>query len=173
MYEILPNLFLSSFGDILDENSSNFFIVNCTKNLPMISNNNIRLSIDDNETKKSMDIMYNSFEKICDRIDIELSNNNKVIVHCLAGIQRSPTIICAYLMIKKQYQLQDAILYIKSKKNNIFFCKINFMASLQKLQLKIINNLIGIPFLNLYEEEKDDDWDDINDHYNYINTFYN
>lgn len=147
MIEIIKNLFLSSYNDIeIYEPLSKYFIINCSKDLEMKCDNNIRLSIDDNGSNESINVMYKSFENICDIIETQLNDNKIVIVHCLAGIQRSPTVICAYLMIKKQYQLQDAILFIKSKKTNIFFHKINFIESLQKLQLQIINDKIGNNF---------------------------
>jgi len=138
MIEIISNLFLSSYNDIeLHEPLSKYFIVNCSKDLQMKCNDNIRLSVDDNGSNESIDIMYKSFDKICNIIDKKLSNNKIVIIHCLAGVQRSPTIICAYLMLKKNYKLEEAILLLISKKSNIFFYNINFIESLQKLELQI------------------------------------
>lgn len=37
----------------------------------------------------------------------------KVLVHCIMGISRSPTITIAYLMIKKGFRAKDAVEKIK------------------------------------------------------------
>ena len=39
-----------------------------------------------------------------------------VLVHCRAGMHRSPTIICAYL-IKLGYSLEDAVSFVKSRRS--------------------------------------------------------
>lgn len=56
-----------------------------------------------------------------------LSDNlNNVLVHCMQGLSRSATIICAYLIHKKSMTFFDAIEYVKLKRNirpNIGFKK--------------------------------------------------
>lgn len=140
MYEILPKLYLSSFADIdLSLSDDDVFIINCTKELPMKYNNNYRISVNDDMFDNSFTIMYDSFAKAVDIIDINLEKNKKVIVHCFAGIQRSAAVICAYLMVCKGYTLEDAILFMRQKKPDVFIGNINFIVSLQKLQLDLLN----------------------------------
>jgi protein-tyrosine phosphatase len=86
--------------------------------------------------------MYESFIDVVDIININLKNNKTVIVHCFAGIQRSAAVICAYLMLHG-YNLEDAILFMRQKKPDIFIGNINFIVSLQKLQLDLLNKKLG------------------------------
>lgn len=67
-----------------------------------------------------------------------MKNNKTVIVHCFAGIQRNAAVICAYLMIH-DYTLEDAILFMRQKKPDVFIGNINFIVSLQKIQLDLLN----------------------------------
>ena len=61
--------------------------------------------------------------------------NYNILVHCYAGIQRSPSIIAAYLIRYYNFSMYEAINYIKQKKNKTFYPKINFYNSLNKYQL--------------------------------------
>lgn len=40
----------------------------------------------------------------------------KILVHCHAGISRSPTIILAYLMAKKNFKLIEAVRYVTDRR---------------------------------------------------------
>jgi len=143
MYEILPKLYLSSFADIdLSLSDDDVFIVNCTKNFSMKHSNNYRISVDDDMSDDAIKIMYESFTDVVNIIDKNLKNNKTVIVHCFAGIQRSAAVICAYLMIHG-YTLEDAILFMRQKKPDVFIGNINFIRSLQKLQLDLLNKKLG------------------------------
>ena len=144
---ILPKLYLSSFADI-DTSDDDLFIVNCSKDLDMKHSNNYRISVNDDMCDDSIKIMYESFTDVVDIIDINLKNNKTVIVHCFAGIQRSAAVICAYLMIHG-YTLEDAILFMRQKKHDVFIGNINFIVSLQKLQLDLLNKKLGY---NIYDD---------------------
>ena len=51
MYEILPNLYLSSFNDAqVAANKQEFFQINVTKDIPMLKPNNHRIAIDDDQS---------------------------------------------------------------------------------------------------------------------------
>lgn len=50
-------------------------------------------------------------------IDDAIKNNNKVLVHCAAGISRSSSIIIAYLMYKNKMSFDNAFEYVKNKRS--------------------------------------------------------
>jgi len=133
MNEIIPNLYLSSFTNAqLYPDIKNCYIVNCTKNLDMLSKTGIRLSVDDDMNTKNLDIMFESLILLTDKIHEQIKNNNTVVVHCLAGQQRSATVIAAYLMRYKKLTLIDSIKFTRNKRNEAFFWQVNFRDSLER-----------------------------------------
>lgn len=131
MYEIIPNLFLAGYHSV-NVDDPHTFVVNCTMDLPMKSQHNMRIAVDDDGSKQSLDHMFLRLSETADRIHDELTIGNKVVVHCLAGQQRSPAVVAAYLMKHHAYSLEDAIRYIRAKKPDAFFWSINFLDSLQR-----------------------------------------
>ena len=85
------------------------FVINCTKDLPMIIDDGIRLYVNDDMEENSFEIMYKALPYFIEMIDIKRKEGKDVVVHCLAGRQRSACIICAYLMIKLKYSYEEAI----------------------------------------------------------------
>lgn len=134
MYEILPNLFLAAFQEA-KECPPNSFVVNCTRDLPMINDEGHRIPVDDNGTKESLDAMFLALPEAVKLIHQELGNNRPVVVHCLAGQQRSPIVICAYLMAKRGFTMEEAVSYVRSKKRDALFWTINFLDSLQRFSM--------------------------------------
>lgn len=131
MFEIMPNLFLSSFQDVAV--TPDTFVVNCTKDLPMKSPNGIRIAVDDDMSRESSLVMLKALPGAVKEIDRQLHvHKRRVVVHCQAGQQRSPTVVAAYLICKYGYDLDRAIQYIKSKKRDAFFYQVNFRDSLEK-----------------------------------------
>jgi protein-tyrosine phosphatase len=39
-----------------------------------------------------------------------------VVVHCMCGIRRSPSVIIAYLMASQDMSLSDSLLHVKEKR---------------------------------------------------------
>lgn len=130
MHEIIPNLFLSSYHSV--EVTPDTFIVNCTKDLPMLNDNNARIAVNDDMSREALHGMLLALPEVVDEIERQLESGNRVVVHCLAGQQRSPTVIAAYLVAKCGYSLLDAITYIRSKKKDAFFWSVNFRDSLEQ-----------------------------------------
>lgn len=58
----------------------------------------------------------NTLFRVIDMIDSYLTNNQKVVVNCYAGISRSSSIVIAYIMYKYKLTLQEAYQYVKSKR---------------------------------------------------------
>lgn len=137
MHEILPNLYLSGYHNIKLQNKASTFIVNCTKDLPMYCEKGIYIAVDDDGSKEALDGMFNKFSEVADRIHQELQNGSQVVVHCLAGQQRSPAMVAAYLMKHRGYTLENAVRHIRAKKPDAFFWSINFLDPLQRYAMML------------------------------------
>ncbi len=64
-----------------------------------------KLSLTDEE---SSNIDF-SVSRACEIIDAAAASRGKVLVHCVAAISRSPTIIAAYLMKKRGMSLRESL----------------------------------------------------------------
>lgn len=65
----------------------------------------LRIAINDDELT---DIKQH-FDKAFEFIDKCISNGGKVLIHCAAGISRSSTITCSYLMKKNKMKFKEAL----------------------------------------------------------------
>ena len=93
-------------------------VVNCTKTLPNHFETEsgvhyLRVPIDD---LPSQDITP-FFESTFAFLDEHLSKGEAVLVHCMAGISRSVTIVIAYLMRKKGLKFQEAFALVRSRRH--------------------------------------------------------
>lgn len=66
------------------------------------------------------------FDRVSRFIDAQLKEGGKVLVHCGAGVSRSVTLIMAYLISYKKYNLRSAYALVRNKRkiirpNNGFF----------------------------------------------------
>eukprot|EP00345_Euplotes_harpa_P004067 CAMPEP_0168331516 /NCGR_PEP_ID=MMETSP0213-20121227/8380_1 /TAXON_ID=151035 /ORGANISM="Euplotes harpa, Strain FSP1.4" /LENGTH=86 /DNA_ID=CAMNT_0008335307 /DNA_START=185 /DNA_END=445 /DNA_ORIENTATION=- len=50
-------------------------------------------------------------------IDSALEADEHVLVHCAAGVSRSPTMVIAYLMHKNQWTFEKAFAFVKNKRS--------------------------------------------------------
>jgi len=166
--QILPNLYLGSIEASTDEkfikdNNINV-IVNCSKDIKNSFDLNLlkpieeaplevqkwlyensyyikyyRLSIDDN----GKDIEINNFFELgvplLSKVITEIKNGKNILVHCLAGNQRSAAFTVALIMCLHKKNLEEAISFVSEKKPNIFFFgrQNNFIKPLER-----INNVL-------------------------------
>jgi protein-tyrosine phosphatase len=168
-HEILPNLFLGSVEASTDNsfifNKKISVIVNCSKDLKnefqlnllkpieeapqeiqtWLYNNSYyikyyRIPVDDNGKEIEIQNFYKYTMEILDLIMNEYKKGKNILVHCLAGNQRSASFICAFLMFYKNITLEESIKYLLDKKPNVFFFgkMINFISALEKIE----NNFI-------------------------------
>ena len=93
-----------------------------------------RIPIDDNGKKEEINNFYNYLLTEIDKIITEYNNGKTILIHCLAGNQRSAAFVVAFLMKYKKIGIQDAINMLIEKKPNVFFFgrQINFMDALEK-----------------------------------------
>jgi len=69
------------------------------------------------------------FAEAIEFIDKAREVNGRVLVHCQAGVSRSPTIVIAYLMARNQQNLSDAFSFVKDRRS-IVAPNLNFMGQL-------------------------------------------
>ncbi|KAL1415922.1 hypothetical protein MTO96_028516 [Rhipicephalus appendiculatus] len=72
-------------------------------------------------------------------LDEAHASGSRVLVHCHAGVSRSPTITVAYLMHHLRLPLVDAYRYLKAKRP-IISPNLNFMGQLVELEQKLAQN---------------------------------
>lgn len=84
-----------------------------------------------------------SISKVCDAactiIDAALKSHNntgKVLVHCSAGISRSPTLVAAYLMKRRQMSLKDALRQILAARPQVS-PNPGFVRQLKELEMQL------------------------------------
>ena len=143
--EIIPGLWLgdkdiSMNKQFFKDNDINI-VINCSKDLPFINLDveKVRLKIHDNLENEEIINMYNNLNYITKYINDNLLLCRNILVHCYAGKQRSATIIISYLLKYGKMNLEKSIDLLKSKKNDVFIPKNNFIYS-----LKLYNKHISI-----------------------------
>ena len=98
------------------------------------------------EYPKELEIKHKSF-KLEDKINNNIlkyfkecinfiEDGDKIYIHCLFGISRSPTIVIAYLMWKTHFNFEDIYNFVKKRRPNIEPNK-GFIS-----QLKQFNNML-------------------------------
>jgi protein-tyrosine phosphatase len=128
MYRILDRLYLSDFEDAMNA-PEGMFIVNCTRNLPMVGRG-IRLPVDDDLSQRAMRGMREYLPRVISAIDSVRTSGGSVLVHCRAGMQRSPAVIAAYLMHTQGMGRDEAIQFIRNRKPDAFLTGVNFKSVL-------------------------------------------
>lgn len=131
LFEVLPHLYLASYQSASDDSPQDAYIVNCTKDLPMVRRNGMRVAVDDDMSRDAMHGMFRALPDVVDKVHELICQNIDVVVHCMAGQQRSPTVIAAYLVRYQGYSLEEAIRHIRNTKKDAFFWNINFCESLE------------------------------------------
>jgi len=120
---ILPFLYLGSQQDahnrqlLLDYHIN--YEVNVSTNCPkpdfIQDSHFFRLPVNDNYGEKLLPY----FVQATQFIDQVRDSHGYVLVHCLAGISRSPTVAIAYVMRHLKMTFDDAFRYVKSKRTTI------------------------------------------------------
>lgn len=149
--EIIPRLFLGPYEaaknlEFIEQNNISV-IVNCTRNLENCFSLNFkksleeaplevqqwikdnctsyikyyRIPIDDKDTIEENELFYNETSKVLPEL-IELYLSGKtILVHCLAGIQRSASLVVIMLVYLLEISLEDALVFLEMRKPNVFF----------------------------------------------------
>ena len=76
-----------------------------------------------------------------------IEGNDKIFIHCAAGMSRAPTIVIAYLIWKKKISLDEAIRLVREKRP-VISPNANFMNQLKIFQDLLIKNDYDIDKIN-------------------------
>ena len=165
IHQIIPQLFIGpvdasqNFEDLQKNNIC--VIVNCSKDLDnkfqlnllksleeapkevqdWLYNNSYyikyyRIAVDDNGNSDEILSFYHQTRNLLNTIKKEYDSKKNILVHCLAGNQRSAAFVCAFLMFIKNISTQESIkLLLEQKPNSFFFgTRINFIEALNQLE---------------------------------------
>ena len=132
---ILDRLYLGNYKSPELYGDKVSLIINCTKDLPLLPNNNIRESIripiNDDPSECDNLLQFIKDNNILEKIHSTIIGGQSVLVHCKAGAQRSCAVVALYLIKYYKTQPSEAIEYIKKHRAIAFFGHVNFMKALQ------------------------------------------
>ncbi|CAF0996736.1 unnamed protein product [Adineta ricciae] len=147
MSEIVPHIYVGNICDAqnLDRLTEHGIthIINCTPDLPFYwekKHEYLRLDVLDLPSQN----IRKHFETAIDFIDKALQSNGKVLVHCSAGISRSPTLVLAYLMKKKRWTLDEAFEKMR-KLRRIVDPNVSFIIQLREWEKTLMANAVTEP----------------------------
>ncbi len=136
LHEIVPCLYLANFASAEQLSDPDALVVNCTKNMPMVRGDGLRLAVDDDGSAEATHAMAMALPYVVRRIhEAVCAGGRQVVVHCLAGQQRSPAVVAAYLMRHRSMTPQQAVEHVRGCKPDAFFCSVNFWAALEQFRV--------------------------------------
>jgi predicted protein tyrosine phosphatase len=135
--EIIPRLWLGNAHAAHDET---FFrthqitvVINCTKDIPFAGHaqKQYRIPVDDNLEEEEIRNMALWSHQIAYVILQHYNKGERILVHCMAGMQRSAAAMAMFLIIHAKCHAPEAMQYIRSKRPIAFFPRANFLKSIQ------------------------------------------
>lgn len=145
-HHIIDNIYIGDMESINErffKKQKKLFIVNATRHVDFntkLMSIDYRVSVDDDLHPESIYKMYKKLPEVTELIEYYNKKGYKILVHCVAGRQRSCAIVAAYLMRYKYYSIGDAVYFIKSKRPFAFFGNVNFKNALFNFSKLIYNH---------------------------------
>jgi hypothetical protein len=146
--EIIPRLWLGNAKASMNEEfirANNIEVVfNCTKNLPFspIIPIKYRIPVDDNLEEQEIRNMELWSGEIAYKIMTEYIEGKSILVHCMAGMQRSAASVAFMLISYLKLRALDAMRLIKEKRNVAFFPRANFGRSIDYFDRKFHGEIL-------------------------------
>jgi dual specificity phosphatase 12 len=141
-HEIIPRLWLGNAKASMDEDfirQKNITVVfNCTKNLPFSPMIPIkyRIPVDDNLEEEEIRNMELWSSEISYKMMTEYVEGKTILVHCMAGMQRSAASVAFFLISYLKMRALDAMKMIKEKRMVAFYPRANFGRSIDYFDRK-------------------------------------
>ncbi|ESO12928.1 hypothetical protein HELRODRAFT_105624 [Helobdella robusta] len=143
MTEILPYLYLGNEKDASDIDRLRLnnitHVLNVTSGIPMYCDaardiSGRRLPASDSGSQN----IKQYFDEAIKFIESARQSNGRVLIHCQAGVSRSPTITMAYLMAKFSWSYMQAFNEVK-KRRSIISPNINFLGQLLEFESRAVS----------------------------------
>ena len=147
--KIIDNLYL---GNIKSCKCDIDYIINVSGDLYNSDRPKFDIMIKDRKNKN----IKQYFEITNKMIDINIGENKKVLVHCYNSTSRSTTIIIAYLLYKKKFNLKEGIEYLESiRSEHPIKPNIGFFKQLLEYELEIYGkNSLGTDDYSRYNRSE-------------------
>ena len=138
--EIITGIWLGNANASQDET---FFrthqinvVFNCTKNLSFANHATIqyRVPVDDNLEEDEIRNLGLWSPEIAFKIMRHHINGDRVLIHCMAGMQRSAACTAMFLIVLNRWRTDQTIEFIRSKRQIAFFPSANFLRSIQQFE---------------------------------------
>ena len=135
--EIIPRLWLGNAHAAADET---FFrthqinvVINCTKDIPFSGHapKQYRIPVDDNLEEAEIRNMAHWSPQTVYTIMQHYKNGDRILIHCMAGMQRSACAVAMFLICHAKCHTTEAIQFIRSKRSIAFFPRANFLKSIE------------------------------------------
>jgi rhodanese-related sulfurtransferase len=146
--EIVPRLWLGNVRASVDEgflHDRNIQVVfNCTKNLPFSYMVPIRyrIPVDDNLQEEEIRNMALWSVEIAHKIMSEYNKGKTILVHCMAGMQRSAAAVAFFLIANNRMKMEDAMAYIRQRRPIAFTPGANFEDSIRYFMKEWQTNIL-------------------------------
>ena len=93
---------------------------------------NLKISVRDKITTDITPFL----DQVTEYIDVEINKNKKVLVHCKAGINRSPAFVLAYLCRYNNMSIEEAQKYILQRRK--VQLKDHYISQIEKWLVRLI-----------------------------------
>lgn len=146
--EILPNLWLGNVTASMDEafiqRQAIDVVFNCTKNLPFSPMIPIkyRIPVDDNLQEDEIRNLELWSTEIAFKIIAEYKEGHHILVHCMAGMQRSAASVAMMLIAFRNLHAEDAMRFIKEKRPIAFHPRANFGRSIHNFDQRFHTEIL-------------------------------
>ena len=138
--QIVKNLFVGNKDSIVETLTFDL-VVNCTPDIPFFSHfKKIRIPVNDLPEYCDKLLEHVKRTDVIDKIHCCLLKDEKVLIHCHAGAQRSCAVAALYLIEYYQFTPAEAIYHLRKTRPIAFFGNVNFMNAIEKYyhQLKVL-----------------------------------
>ncbi len=146
--QIIPNVWLGNLKAANDEaflrNAGIQVVFNVTKDGPFHSSirRRYRVPVDDNLQEAEIRNLELWSYEIVYKLLKEYKQGRPILIHCHAGMQRSPAVTAMLLMVLYRMGVDQAKAYIKNKRPIAFYPSANFEKSLRGFERSLQKNLI-------------------------------